>query len=209
MNQNSQKTYQADRLKALSDGIFAFAMTLLIINIDVPLISPQNVQLELGQKLLEMIPMFADFILSFALLAVFWIIHQKQYEFIKKVNEPLLWINILFLLSIVFVPFSTNLISKYDSSVIAVEFFNFNLFIVGIMSYVQWTYASRHGLIDAGITEEQLETRSKKNFVIIPVSIFAMILAFFSPGWCTLVYITIPIIIAYLERKPNKIIVNK
>lgn len=201
MNKDSQKTYEADRLKALSDGIFAFAMTLLIINIDVPLLSPQNVQSELGSKLLEMIPMFSDFILSFLLLAVFWVTHQKQYQFIKKVNEPLLWINIFFLLVIVFVPFSTNLIAKYDNSVIAVEFFNLNLLIIGIMSYLQWTYAQKHGLIDSSLTEEQLSISGKKNLVIIFIAALAVILAFFTPGWCTLVYIAIPFILVYLERK--------
>jgi len=83
-----------ERIQSLTDGIFAFAMTLLVINIDLPS-TPHKIDPELlGKYLFSLWPDFFHYVLSFILLSLFWVEHHQQFYYIKKINRKALWINI-------------------------------------------------------------------------------------------------------------------
>ena len=88
----------SERIQSLTDGIFAFAMTLLVINIDLPS-TPHKIDPELlGKYLFSLWPDFFHYVLSFILLSLFWVEHHQQFYYVKKINRKALWINILNLL---------------------------------------------------------------------------------------------------------------
>ena len=101
------------RLETLTDGIFAIAMTLLVLSIEVPTFTNNTASSSIPEFILfTLIPQLAVYMLSFVLLTSFWMVHHVLYA-IKSINTKLLWINAIWLMSIAIVPFSTSLVGKY------------------------------------------------------------------------------------------------
>lgn len=200
-----RKILETDRISALTDAIFAFSMTLLIIGIAVPEIPKELASIQLGQKLLEIMPLISDFVLSFLLLAVFWTVHQKQFKVIKNADGRLSWMNLSLLLAVVFIPFTTELSAKYGNIVLAETIFNANILVISLLFYFIWKYAKQAKLVDANLSKEVLDFVSRKNSVIVVVSVAALMLGFIVPDWCTLVYLVIPFILMGMERKHKTI----
>ena len=101
------------RLETLVDGIFAIAMTLLVLGLAVPVIRPPLTNASVETAIISIIPNFISLVVSFVLLAVFWKIHHRIFKQINKMNGTLLWINVIWLLFIVLVPFSATLTGDY------------------------------------------------------------------------------------------------
>ena len=105
------------RIEALSDGIFAFAMTLLVLDVKIPKLSEPLVnQGVLAQTLLDLWPKFLTFAMSFLILGFFWIAHHGYTHFLKRTDRYFLWINLLFLFIVVFLPFSTDLPGRLSAT---------------------------------------------------------------------------------------------
>jgi uncharacterized membrane protein len=102
-----------ERLEALTDGIFATVMTVLVLTLSVPVITGGASNLEVAFDILVLAPNIIGYVLSFLLLAVLWISHHNVFHYMTRVDRPLLWLNTLFLLTIGFLPFSTALTGKY------------------------------------------------------------------------------------------------
>lgn len=127
------------RLETLVDGIFAIAMTLLVLGI-----APPRPQISLAPSVLpgmieDLLPQVFLFIVAFLVLALFWLGHHRQFHFVHRVDPTLLWINMLILIAIVFVPFSTDVAGDYVDITSATLLFHVNMFIVGILFAVQWS----------------------------------------------------------------------
>jgi hypothetical protein len=80
------------RIEALTDGIFAIAMTLMVFDIKVPAVAQMN-QLNLRHELIQLWPRFLAYVISFVMLGVYWVGHHNQYHYIRSTDRPLLWIN--------------------------------------------------------------------------------------------------------------------
>ena len=128
------------RLEALVDGVFAFAMTLLVVGLSIPAIPKADAATELPTYLATMYPQFLSFIIAFFILAAFWVVHHEQFHFLRTVNKIVLWINFLILIFVVLVPFSTNLSGEYSHVPIAPLVFHVNLLALGILFFFQWQY---------------------------------------------------------------------
>jgi uncharacterized membrane protein len=101
------------RIEALTDGVFAIVMTLLVLGIVVPHLSHLEASTELPKRLLDLRPVFLSYASSFIVLGFFWIGHDSQFHHIKRVNRTLLWITIFYLMFIALIPFSTALLGEY------------------------------------------------------------------------------------------------
>jgi uncharacterized membrane protein len=134
------------RVEALTDGIFAVAMTLLVLDIKVPMV---NHAADLPGELLALWPRFLSYAISFVMLGIYWVGHHNQFHLIRRTDRALLWINILFMMTICFVPFSTALLSAYARQPIALVVYGMNLVAIGLILYGHWSYATyRHRLVD-------------------------------------------------------------
>jgi TMEM175 potassium channel family protein len=102
------------RVNAFSDAVFAVAITLLILTIDVPQLSDAG---QLGSALRALWPKFEGFLLSFVVIGAFWIAHHLIFGLIERSKPLLLWINLLLLMCIVALPFSTDLMSQYKGRI--------------------------------------------------------------------------------------------
>ena len=101
------------RMEAFSDGIFAIAMTLLVLELHVPALAATGSAGELAKALLLMWPKFAGYGGSFLILGVLWIGHHNQFHYIRRVDRPFLWINIFFFMCVGFMPYCTALMGTF------------------------------------------------------------------------------------------------
>ena len=103
------ETMEKSRLEALSDGIFAFAMTLLVISLTVPVIPKEEAPWLLPPLIMKIFPEFIIFAIAFFVLAGYWLSHHRILRSIRYVDNRLIWINIFLLFFIVLIPFSTSI----------------------------------------------------------------------------------------------------
>src|SRR5215831_2003038 len=127
------------RLEAFSDGVFAIVITLLILNVHVP----DGRTLTLA-TLRPLIPPLATFVLSFIIVGVYWISHHHTLHFVKEVNRRLLWLNLLVLLCVVFIPFPTSLLGTGFNNPLAVRLYGLSLIATNASGLFFWLYTSSH-----------------------------------------------------------------
>lgn len=193
-----------NRLETLADGIFAIAMTLLVLSIEVPTLPSDATALMISEYVFNtLIPQISIYVLSFALLAVFWMNHHIFFV-IKRTNTTLLWINIFWLMSIAIFPFSTSMMGKYGVFQLSQIIFDINMLIIGILSYVNWIYAAKKGLIIENIIP--YADKIKLSFLFLPIlSIIAILISFIIPYGSIFVFILIPTLFTlYTVSKRHK-----
>ncbi|HVP96431.1 TMEM175 family protein [Methanoregula sp.] len=139
-----------NRLEALVDGVFAFAMTLLVVGLGIPSIPKAEAATELPVYISSMFPQFLSFLIAFFILASLWIVHHEHFHFIRSVNKIVLWLNILILIFVVLVPFSTNLSGAYPHVPIAPLIFHANMLILSSLFLVHWQYIIRRPALLTG-----------------------------------------------------------
>lgn len=188
------------RLVALADAIFAFAMTLLVISLNMP--EPGKI-VDIAEFLLNQYATFWNFVLSFLLLILFWINFNQQFNHIKKIDSAAIFVNVFILLFVVLVPFSTSLMSDYPRNISAEAFFNGNMFILFSLFAFNWHYCYRGGFIETKFNREHIKKLNRR--VIYPpiIALVALSLSFIIPGYSTLAYLAIPflLIISSLRKK--------
>lgn len=131
------------RLEGLTDGIFATVMTVLVLSLSVPVVTSSGSGSQLSSEVFTNIePDFLGYVLSFLLLAVLWISHHNIFHYITRVNRPLLWLNMMFLLTIGFIPFSTSLIGRYPLVQVTVVIYGVNIVATGVSMLAILSYAA-------------------------------------------------------------------
>ena len=184
------------RIEALSDAIFAFAMTLLVLDVKIQKIAEALVTPEfLTRTLLDLWPKFLTFVMSFVILSLFWIAHHGYAHFLKRTDRTFLWINLLFLMVVVFVPFSTDFLGDYPRQRIAAMVYGCNIMALGLTLYWQWEYATRgHRLVGDHI--ESHLVRQGKQRILMGIGIIgcAMLAALINPTISLIVYVLFPIV---------------
>lgn len=197
------ETVEKSRTEALSDGIFAFAMTLLVISLAIPPIPEQDAPVLLPQILAGMWGEFLIFVIAFFIISSFWISHHRIIRRVHYVNDRLIGINILFLFFIVLVPFSTAISGDYTSVLEAVLLFHGNLLIASILLTVMWWFIVQHfGELNPG-GENPGWKGLERAFVIPAVSLLAIGVSFVDTSgsmWC---YALIPVILFIIHKGPG------
>src|SRR5271165_4687728 len=104
-----------ERICALSDGLFAIAMTLIVLEIHIPAPAAVHSELDLWRALLDLAPRFVTYLLSFLTLGIFWTGQQTQLNFLAHADRDLAWIHFAFLAVISLLPFSTTVLAEFIS----------------------------------------------------------------------------------------------
>ena len=136
-----------ERLAAISDGIFAVAMTLLVLDLRDPAREAIHSEQELGNALFAMFPQFITYLMSFLTLAIFWNGQQAQLNNFAQANRHLTWIHMAFLFAVSVMPFSTRLLAEFINYRTALLCYWANIFLLGVALYLSWLYASRAKLV--------------------------------------------------------------
>jgi uncharacterized membrane protein len=138
-----------ERLAALSDGIFAVSMTLLVLDLHVPIPTMVHSEHDLMNALSRMSPRIVMYMMSFLTLGIFWVGQQTQLNFLEKSHRSLAWIHLLFLFAVTLTPFSTQLLAGYPTLRVALVVYWANILLLGVALYLSWNCATRLGLLKA------------------------------------------------------------
>ena len=142
-----------DRLAALSDGIFAVAMTLLVLDIHIPTAAQVRSEGDLLLALGALGPQWVAYGMSFLTLGILWAGQQTQLNHIAEGTRDLTWIHLAFLFAITMMPLSTRLLAEFILYRTALAIYWLNIFVPGAMLYWSWAYATRANLIKADTPE--------------------------------------------------------
>jgi len=138
-----------DRLAALSDGIFAVAMTLLVLDLHVPTAAQVHGERELLAALAALGPQWITYGMSFLTLGIFWAGQQTQLNHMAEGTRDLTWIHLGFLFAVTLLPFSTRLLAEFFAYRTALGLYWLNIFVLGAMLFWSWSYATRANLVKA------------------------------------------------------------
>ena len=156
------------RLEAFSDGVFAIAITLLIIDVKVPKVSGGQ---SLWKALGDQWPQYVAFAISFLIIGIIWVNHHRTFDRIARVNGPLSFLNLFLLAAVAFLPFPTALIAEYvreggQASHVAAAVYSANMLAMAIGFNLIWIYADRAGLHDLG---ERIRVRQWRSYIGTPL----------------------------------------
>jgi uncharacterized membrane protein len=163
-----------DRILAFSDGVFAIAITLLVLNFKVPNLPGNH---DLSHRLLHALThdvgLYVGFIVSFYMVARFWVSHHSLSLVLRKADPTFVTLNLMFLACIVFVPFPAELLGVYPDTTTAVVFYAAALVVTSVMAALLWHVAFVRGLTDpkAGDVRGEAFTRTAMTAVVFGASI--------------------------------------
>ncbi|HYG91925.1 MAG TPA: TMEM175 family protein [Azospirillum sp.] len=133
--------YDKDRVASLSDGVFAISMTLLVLNLRVP----ETSAVPLIMVLQQMLPRIDNWLITFMVGGALWVMHHNMLAQLRCTNTLFLWLNLLFLVCISFLPYPTALVTLYPEETAAVILFSGSVGFAGLVLMSQWLYASHNG----------------------------------------------------------------
>ena len=178
------------RIEALSDGIFAIVMTLLILEIHVPNLLPNAPNVEVAPALVALWPKFASYIVTFVSLGFFWVGHHIMYHAIRRADRTLLWLNIFFFMFVSLLPFSTSVLNAFSEAFIAPLFFGANLAIIGWILFFQWQYASSQPQMMASFVTAEYRKTVRSRMLIVPLATTLTVsICFWSVGISLAIYL--------------------
>jgi TMEM175 potassium channel family protein len=140
MAETNHQTRELERFIFFTDAVFAIVMTLLVLEIRVPEVPPDLAAAEVPTKVLALWPKFFSYVLSFLVIGNYWIAHHQTFRYVMSYDRPLLWLNLLFLLSISFIPFPTALLGEYGELRFAVIFYAACVGLARLVLALEWWY---------------------------------------------------------------------
>jgi uncharacterized membrane protein len=172
------------RLETFCDGVFAIAMTLLIIDIKIPSTAEIHTVSDFWNALGQIIPSISAFVLSFVIILITWVNHHNAFKLVNKSTNAFIYANGLLLLTVVFIPFPTSLVGEYlltDHAAPAVVLYN----AIGVVQSLGWVLigdaALKGNLMKSEKAREQMRLNRKSGYFAIIIYSMMAILAFWFP----------------------------
>ncbi len=187
------------RIENFVDAVFAIAITLLILDLQVPLLAHSN-SIVLGY-IGGLWPKFVAYILAFFVLAILLNNHHRQFRNVQRADSRVWWINITLLAFIVFVPFSTSLLSEYGDTTIGVMIFSINMLVAGLLLFFNWNYLTHTPhLLREDINQRTIKYLKYINLVVPIAAGIAILCAFINPRLSIISYVLVLLIRIIVNR---------
>jgi len=141
------------RIESYSDAVFAIAATVLVLEIHVPILMRHTTG-AFWHALFILWPQFLAYVTSFLVIGIYWLNHHAVFEYLARVDRPIVWRNLILLLMISFIPFPTAIITAYGDMASAVTFYGITLLVIAIYANYTWWYVVRYGYLDRTLIAE-------------------------------------------------------
>lgn len=180
--------YGLERTMAFSDGVFAIAITLLIL----PLTDAEIDGDRIGESLVALWPSVFTFALSFVIIGRFWILHHNLVDRLARADEKVLVLNLVYLACVVFLPFPTSVLGEHGAETASVLLYGVNLIAISLSSLALWWYAARHrSLLQPSVTAWEIRVRLARTVAPTLGMVPAVPLAFVAPPWAALSWLLV------------------
>ena len=191
------------RVLAFSDGIFAIAMTLLVIAITVPTINDTDSVKDLADALADNTEAYISFFISFAVIGRYWIAHHQFFALLNRMDTRLVWANLVYLGFVAFLPFPTDLLGTYFDNPLAVSVYAIAVAIVSGLEVLLLRCAHDSGLMQRKMSPEIYRWGVVMSFTPVLFFVASVPVAFVSTTLATLLWFgTVPLAIATRNRTP-------
>ncbi len=160
-----------ERVAALSDGVFAVAITLLVLDLHAPALQLVHSEADLWHGLVALAPRLLVYVMSFMTLGIFWVGQQTQHNHIAQSDRNLTWLHLAFLFAVTLMPFSTTLMAEFIGFRLAVVVYWLNILLLGVLLLDSWRYARRAGLV-SGDADVEIACGIERR-VIVAQSLYA------------------------------------
>jgi uncharacterized membrane protein len=204
--------FQLERFTFFTDGVCAICITLLIIEIKVPILSNPSDKLLL-HSLSEMSLRFLGFVISFGIVGHYWSVHHRIFGYVVKYTTSLLWLNLGYLFTVVLLPFSAGFLGEYSSHTnlkIPYAVYTFNMCLTGFMNYWLWIYVSnpKRKMLSREISRARIKLGVYRSLVIPVIFIISFLVFFIFPVFSYFILLLIPIILHWgmksLEKRAER-----
>ena len=195
---SDRQSFSTRRLEALTDGVFAIAMTLLVLDLNVAELGNAASNQELWHALTGMSSNLVSFVVSFLLLGSMWAVHVRQFEHIQEADRRLTAINTLRLLIVVLIPFTTSLAGTYSNLLLGEILFPINFLALAIVSWWQWQYAAKHLRND--MSAQARHKAVLRNSAVVIIATLVVVFAIFVGEYAFLLFAATPLAIGLLEK---------
>jgi uncharacterized membrane protein len=162
--------YRNERLLALSDGVFAIVLTLLVLELRIPALPENSTALDMWNALAGIKSKMISFLISFLFIASLWFSHNQLFKLFDKVDNAILWYNNFLLLVICFIPFPTALIGEYPGNPVGIALFGSIWVIVPFLIYIIGTRAHNKGYIHSSVDLKRYNLIRKVALIYAPLS---------------------------------------
>jgi uncharacterized membrane protein len=193
-----------ERLAALSDGIFAVAMTLLVLDLHVPVSETIHSEHDLWRALIALAPRLVMYLMSFLTLGIFWAGQQSQLDHLARSDRDLTWIHIAFLFAVAVAPFATMLLAEYPRYRVALLVYWANIFMLGATLYASWGCATRRGLVKGDIPAEVPAAICRRIIIGQSLYAFGALLCIFDTYWSVGFIVLVQLNYAIAPRLPGR-----
>lgn len=206
---SSKTKFQVERIALFSDAVFAIAITLMIIEVKPPHLHPGISLEEATVELLKLTPMFVGVILSFMFIGIFWLRHHQLMKHMENYTPKLLRLNGFFLLTIVFLPFSTAFVFENVMSLspVPMVFYNLNYILAAFFNYRLFAYVltPKNGIL-APDDPERIEDHRFE--LLYPIAVYAlvMVLSFVSVPLAPVCYGAFSLEPIFNRRKKKRVV---
>jgi uncharacterized membrane protein len=191
---NHDETLSTTRIEIFSDAVMAIIMTLLVLEIELPVLPEHFTSQQAIDGLISILPHFLSFALSFFVLAIIWVNHHHFFHRLKHADRGLLWFNNFLLFWLCFIPFPTAFIGEHYMEPVPVMFYGIvMMFAAGSFALVHY-HACRHKLFRDDVSKPFLHKEVKRS-LIAPIFYFLSIpAAFFWPPLALGIFVLIPVL---------------
>lgn len=181
------------RVESLSDGIFSAVMTVLGLSLTLPyILGPANQPLP---GLMEVVTGVLIYALSFFMIGVFWVGHHIAFNYVRRTDRTLIWINNVFLLFVGLLPLSTSLLGRHVFEQVTLVSYGLNLLAVQFMLYASFRYATlHHHLVDAELDPTVIQPVSRRILLGPCLTAAAILLSFVNPLLSLATYVIFPVV---------------
>ena len=181
------------RVMALTDGIFAIIMTLLVLDIQVPKLAGS--ELLRTAFLLDVWPNVVVFVISFVLTGLYWVAHRDMFNLVRGVDRGLVWLNILFMLPVALVPAAAALLGAYSHDQLALRIYGLLFVLIALMRLALWYYiGTRRHLLIEHVDRRTLLTGAFTSIALILAYLIAILVAGFAPYLSLGIYAGVPVL---------------
>ena len=180
-----------ERIKAFSDGVFSIVITLLVLELHVPVLEVKESGSELIWALVAIWPKLLTYVASFVVVGIYWIAHHNFFHYVHRTNRSLLWLNNLYLMAVSLIAFSAGMLGSYPDNKVAVFAYGMNLVLVGSALSSMWIYVIKQKMINE---HGLLVIRATRIIVAMPVAIyfFASCMALISTRISLCLFVLVP-----------------
>ncbi len=210
--------FQLDRISFFTDGVFAIAITLMVIEFKVPVIDHATDQ-ALWESLKGMAWKMLGFSISFCIVGYYWSVHHRIFGYVERYTSRLLWLNLLFLFSVVLLPFTSGLLGEYASESqlhLPYAVYVINICLTATMNAILWFYLTNQhlDLFTHKISKERILLGFYFTLVVPVIFLISLGIVFINPTIGRLMPLLIPWVLKYgmvgLRRRAvaNEILTN-